>query len=204
MGFYTDLVLPRLCDLAMRNRHLVPYRRRVIGAAQGRVLEIGSGSGLNLPFYGDRVQEVLALEPGARTITLACRKSRVGTVPAAFIEASAEEIPLDSGSVDTVVTTWTLCTIAHAPAALAEMRRVLRRRGRLLFVEHGASPDPRVRRWQDRLTPAWQVLSGGCHLNRPIRDLIETSGFHIDQFATGYMPGPKPLTFMSEGSARPG
>ncbi|EQD48150.1 Methyltransferase type 11, partial [mine drainage metagenome] len=93
-------------------------------------------------------------------------------------------------------------TIPHAPEALAEMRRVLRRGGRLLFVEHGASPDPRVRRWQDRLTPAWKVLSGGCHLNRPVRELIDASGFQIERVATGYMPGPKPITFMSEGSAR--
>jgi len=203
MSFYTERVFPRLCDRAMRNRHLAPYRRRVIGAAEGRVLEIGSGSGLNLPFYGGRVREVFALEPGARMIGLARRKSRMGTVPVMFIEASAEQIPLERGSVDTVVMTWTLCSIPHAPEALAEMRRVLRPAGRLVFVEHGASPDPRVRRWQDRLTPAWQGLSGGCHLNRPIRALIETSGFAIEQIATGYMPGPKPLTFMSEGCARP-
>ncbi len=202
MSFYTDRVFPRLCDLAMRNRYLAAYRRRVIGAAEGRVLEVGSGSGLNLPLYGERVREVIALEPGARMIALARRKSPLGAVPVAFVEASAEEIPLDGGSVDTVVMTWTLCTIPHAPEALAEMRRVLRRGGRLLFVEHGASPDPRVRRWQDRLTPAWKVLSGGCHLNRPVRELIDASGFQIERVATGYMPGPKPITFMSEGSAR--
>ncbi len=129
MSFYTDRLFPRLCDLAMRHRHLAPYRRRVIGAAQGRVLEVGSGSGLNLPFYGEGVREVLALEPAARMITLARRKSPPGAVPVEFIEASAEALPLDSGSVDTVVTTWTLCTIPHAAVALAEMRRVLRRGG---------------------------------------------------------------------------
>ncbi len=203
MGIYSDFLLPRLCDLAMRSHRFVPYRQRVIAAAEGRVLEIGSGSGLNLPFYAERVREVLALEPDARMMSLARARSRACTVPCAFIEASAEKIPLDSGCVDTVVTTWTLCSIPHAPAALAEMRRVLRKDGRLLFVEHGASLDPRVRRWQDRLTPAWKRLSGGCHLNRPIRHLIEISGFRIDRLASGYMPGPKPLTFMSEGSARP-
>ncbi len=203
MGIYSGFLLPRLCDLAMRSHRFVPYRQRVIAAAEGRVLEIGSGSGLNLPFYGGRVREVIALEPDARLMSLARGRSLAGAVPRAFIEASAERIPLDSGSVDTVVTTWTLCSIPHAPAALEEMRRVLRRDGRLLFVEHGASPDPRVHRWQDRLTPAWKRLSGGCHLNRPIRLLIETGGFQIDRLTSGYMPGPKPLTFMSEGSARP-
>jgi ubiquinone/menaquinone biosynthesis C-methylase UbiE len=200
---YTNVFLPRLCDLAMRSSRFIPYRQRVIAAAQGRVLEIGAGSGLNLPFYRAHVQEVLALEPAARLVGLARRRARINGMPIAFIEASAEAIPLDTASVDTVVTTWTLCSIPHPGAALAEIRRVLKPGGRMLFVEHGASPDPTVRIWQDRLTPAWKRLSGGCHLNRPIRDLLVTNGFQIDQLTTGYMPGPKPMTYMSEGSAHP-
>jgi SAM-dependent methyltransferase len=203
MGFYSDIILPRLCDLAMRNKQLVPFRERVIGAAEGRVLEIGVGSGMNLPFYRPPVREVLALEPAPRLVTMARGASRATSMPVSFLEASAEVIPLHEHSVDTIVTTWTLCSIPQAATALAEMRRVLRPGGKLLFVEHGLAPDEGVRRWQDRLTPAWRCISGGCHLNRPIRSMIEGAGFRIDRIETGYIPGPKPMTFMYEGNARP-
>ena len=203
MGFYGDIILPRLCDLAMRNKRLVPFRERVIGAAEGRVLEIGVGSGLNLPFYRPPVREVLALEPAPRLVTMARSASRGASIPVSFLEASAEAIPLEDHCVDTIVTTWTLCSIPRAAAALADMRRVLRPGGKLLFVEHGLAPDEGVRRWQDLMTPAWRCISGGCHLNRPIRSMIEGAGFRIDRIETGYMPGPKPMTFMYEGSARP-
>jgi ubiquinone/menaquinone biosynthesis C-methylase UbiE len=202
MGFYSDIILPRLCELAMRNKQLVPYRERVIGAAEGRVLEIGIGSGMNLPFYRPPVREVLALEPAPRLIAMARSASRASSMPVTFLEASAEAIPLDEHGIDTIVTTWTLCSIPQAATALADMRRVLRPGGKLLFVEHGLAPDEAVRWWQDRLTPAWRCISGGCHLNRPIRSMIEGAGFRIDRIETGYMPGPKPMTFMYEGSAR--
>ncbi len=204
MGFYSDVILPRLCDLAMRNKQLVPFRERVIGAAEGRVLEIGVGSGMNLPFYRPSVREVLALEPAPRLLTMARSASHASSMPVSFLEASAEAIPLDQHSVDTIVTTWTLCSIPQAATALAEMRRVLRPGGKLLFVEHGRAPDASVRWWQDRLTPVWRSISGGCHLNRPIQAMIEGAGFRLDRIETGYMPGPKPMTFMYEGSARPG
>jgi ubiquinone/menaquinone biosynthesis C-methylase UbiE len=203
MGFYSDIVLPKLCDLAMRNKQLVPFRERVIGAAEGRVLEIGVGSGRNLPFYRPPVREVLALEPAPRLVSMARSASPATSLPVSFLEASAEAIPLDGHSVDTIVTTWTLCSIPQAATALAEMRGVLRPGGKLLFVEHGMAPDEGVRRWQDRLTPAWRCLCGGCHLNRPIRSMIEGAGFRIDRIETGYIPGPRPMTFMYEGSARP-
>jgi SAM-dependent methyltransferase len=203
MAFYGDVILPRLCDLAMRNQRLVPYRERVIAAAEGRVLEIGAGSGRNLPFYGSSVKQILALEPSPKLVAMA-RSVQPSEIPVSFLEASAETIPLDDRSVDTVVTTWTLCTIPQAAAALGEMRRVLRAGGKLLFVEHGLAPDQGVRWWQDRLTPPWKSISGGCHLNRPIRTMIEATGFRIDRLATGYMPGLKPMTFMYEGSAQPG
>ena len=115
---------------------------------------------------------------------------------------SAEAVPLEDRSVDTVVTTWTLCSIPDPRRALDEMRRVLRHGGRLLFVEHGLAPDPKVRWWQDRLTPTWKHVGGGCHLNRAIADLIEAAGFEFERLDTGYMRGPKPMTFMYEGSAR--
>jgi SAM-dependent methyltransferase len=124
-------------------------------------------------------------------------------MPVTFLEASAEAIPLEQHSVDTVVTTWTLCSIPQATTALAEMRRVLRPGGKLLFVEHGLAPDASVRRWQDLMTPIWRSCAGGCHLNRPISSMIEAAGFRIDHIETGYIPGPRPMTFMYEGSARP-
>ena len=201
MGFYNDIILPRLCSFAMRNKQLLPFRQRVIGAAEGRVLEIGVGSGMNLPFYRPPVREVLALEPAQRLVRMARDVTR--NMPVSFLEASAEAIPLDAHCVDTVVTTWTLCSIPHGATALAEMRRVLRPGGKLLFVEHGLAPDEGVRRWQDRLTPVWRRVAGGCHLNRPIRSMIEGAGFSIDRIETGYIPGLKPMTFMYEGSARP-
>jgi ubiquinone/menaquinone biosynthesis C-methylase UbiE len=203
MGFYSDIILPRLCDFAMRNQQLVPFRQRVIGAAEGRVLEIGVGSGTNLPFYRAPVRELLALEPASRLLSMARSAPPAPSLPVRFLEASAEAIPLEDCCIDTVVSTWTMCSIPHAATALAEMRRVLRPGGKLLFVEHGLAPDEAVRRWQDRLTPAWGCISGGCHLNRPIRGLIEAAGFGIDRIETGYMPGPKPMAFMYEGSARP-
>jgi ubiquinone/menaquinone biosynthesis C-methylase UbiE len=203
MAFYNDFILPRLINLAMRNKELRPFRERVIGAAEGRVLEIGVGSGMNLPFYRSPVREILALEPAPRLVSMAKRAPRAAGIPVSFLEAFAEAIPLDEHSVDTVVTTWTLCSIPQAAVALAEMRRVLRPGGKLLFAEHGQAPDASVRLWQDRLTPAWRYIGGGCHLNRPIRSMIETAGFRIDRIETGCIPGPKPMTFMYEGSARP-
>ena len=119
-----------------------------------------------------------------------------------LVEGSAEAVPLEDRSVDTVVTTWTLCSIPDPRRALAEMRRVLRPGGRLLFVEHGLAPDPKVRWWQDRITPAWKRVGGGCHLNRAIAQLIEEAGFQFERLDTGYMRGPKPMTFMYEGRAR--
>jgi ubiquinone/menaquinone biosynthesis C-methylase UbiE len=200
MAFYADVVLPRLCDLAMRNRQLLPYRKRVAGAAQGRVLEIGAGSGLNLPFY-TAAREVLALEPSPRLIAIA--RCSTTDIPVRFIEGSAEALPLDDGAVEAVVTTWTLCTIPRADVALREMRRVLRQGGRLLFVEHGLAPDANVARWQNRLTPLWSRIVGGCHLNRPILSLIEGAGFRVQRLETGYLPGLKVLNFTYEGSAVP-
>jgi ubiquinone/menaquinone biosynthesis C-methylase UbiE len=203
MGFYADRVVPVLIDLSMRNKLLRPYRHRVIGAAEGRVLEIGIGSGLNLPSYGANATSLIGLDPSPRLLEKTReRAERIGA-RVTLMEGSAEAIPLHAASVDTVVTTWTLCSIPNAPVALAEMRRVLTPSGRLLFVEHGRSPDARVRWWQDRLTPMWKRIGGGCHLNRPMAELIQGAGFGIERLDTGYMRGPKPMTFMYEGSARP-
>jgi SAM-dependent methyltransferase len=201
MGLYHEHIVPHLVNLAMRNRLLGPYRQRIVGLAEGRVLEIGLGSGLNLPFYTNRVKEVLGLEPHPKLLQIASEQS--APVSAKLIEGSAESIPLDTGSIDTVVTTWTLCSIPDIVAALGEIRRILKPTGQLLFVEHGLAPEEKVRKWQHRLTPIWKRLAGGCHLDRPIADLVRDSGFRLTQVQTGYMQGPKPMTFMYEGVASP-
>lgn len=203
MGFYQNQIVPLLIDLTMRQRKLAAYRSRVISAAEGHVLEIGVGSGLNLPFYTRNVEHVIGLDPSPNLLSMARGNLRPDSSPVEFVEGSAEAIPLENKSIDTVVTTWALCSIPDAARALREIDRVLKPGGRLLFVEHGRAPDANVRWWQDRLTPTWIHIGGGCHLNRAIRVLIESAGFQFDRFETGYMLGPKPMTFMYEGSARP-
>jgi ubiquinone/menaquinone biosynthesis C-methylase UbiE len=202
MGFYRRQVVPRLIELAMRQRELCPLRKRVISAAEGRVLEIGAGSGLNLPLYPASIRSVIGLEPASPLLHLAWRRSRMSSAPVALVQGSAEALPLDDRSVDTVVTTWTLCTIPDVARSLAEIRRVLCPGGVLLFVEHGLAPEPNVRRWQARLDPLWSRLAGGCHLNRPIDKLIRDAGFQLDALRTFRLPGPRTHTFMYEGSAR--
>jgi len=200
MGLYQDRIVPHLVNLAMRNRQLAPYRARTMALAEGRVLEIGVGSGLNLPFYTNRATEILGLDPHPRLLRMAA--DRTGPVPSKLIEGTAESVPVDAASVDTVVTTWTLCSVPNVATALTEMRRILKPHGKLLFVEHGLAPEDGVRKWQNRLTPIWKRIAGGCHLNRPMSRLIEEAGFHISQIRTGYMRGPRPMTFMYEGSAQ--
>jgi ubiquinone/menaquinone biosynthesis C-methylase UbiE len=134
---------------------------------------------------------------------MARRSAGLCKAPATIIAGSAEAIPVDANSIDTVVTTWTLCSIPDAVGALREMRRVLKPSGQLLFVEHGLAPEENIQKWQNRLTPLWKKIGGGCHLNRPIRALVESSGFGIDRLETGYMQGPKPMTFLYEGRAHP-
>ena len=204
MSFYNDRVLPRLLSLAMRNKDLEAYRRRLVPAAEGRVLEVGIGSGLNLPFYGPGVVEVVGLDPSAPLLRMAGEQAVSNEMTVRMLEGSAEAIPLEDASFDTVLTTWTLCSVPDAGGALAEIRRVLKPAGHLLFVEHGSAPDAGVARWQNRLTPVWRPIAGGCHLNRPIEALIRRAGFGIPDLHAGYMAGPKPFTFMYEGRASKG
>jgi ubiquinone/menaquinone biosynthesis C-methylase UbiE len=204
MSFYNDHILPHVINLAMRNRELGPYRQRIVSQAQGRVLEIGIGAGFNLPWYGPRVNTILGLDPSPRLIAMAQETANLNDVPVTLITGSAQAIPIDAHSIDTLVTTWTLCSIPDTAAALQEMRRVLKPSGQLLFVEHGLAPEEGVRKWQNRLTPVWKKIGGGCHLNRPIRVLIEEAGFTITRLDTGYAKGPKPMTFFYEGCAAPG
>src|SRR5258708_39425518 len=204
MSFYQKHIVPHLVKLAMRDRELEPYRERVLAGAEGLVLEIGIGAGPNLEFYPACVKEILALEPSAKLIAMAQRAAGKSSINVKFLEGSAEAIPLQSGKVDIVVMTWTLCSIPDALRALQEMRRVLKPGGRLLFVEHGQSPDASVRKWQDRLTPIWKRFAGGCHLNRPISAVLEQAGFCRSHLTAGYMKHvPKSTAFMCGGSSAP-
>ncbi|MBN1238301.1 MAG: class I SAM-dependent methyltransferase [Gammaproteobacteria bacterium] len=204
MGLYDTRILPVLIHAAMRQQNLTAYRRRVAAEAFGDVVEIGVGSGLNFPFYTAAVKRVIGIDPSAGLLRRAARAAEGCSFRVDLLQASAEALPLADRSADTVVTTWSLCSVPDVGRALSDMRRVLRPSGRLLFVEHGRSADAAVVRWQDRLTPAWKRVAGGCHLNRSMAELIEAAGFAVDRLETGYMKGPKPMTFMYEGSARPG
>lgn len=202
MGFYNEFILPRPIDLAMRNKELVPFRERVIGAADGRVLAIGVGSGRNLPFYRLPKKDVLALEPSPRLMDKA-RGASHSDLPVNFIEASAEALPLDDGTIDTVVTTSTLCSIPQAASALGEMRRVLRPGGKLLFVEHGLAPDEGVRRWQNRLNIRMAAVQWRLspQPTDPLPDRTRRIPHRPDRDRL-YI-GAEAVTFMYDGSAHP-
>jgi len=203
MGFYSKYVLPTLTDLAMRSHTLRPERARWVPLAKGVVLEIGVGSGLNLPMYGREVRKLYALDPSEGLLRMARSQAARVSFPVEFLFRPAEAVPLGEASVDYVVTTWTLCTIPDPVAALQEMRRVLRPEGRLISVEHGRSPDPAVVRWQDRLTPLWRRVAGGCHLNRPIDRLLRLGGFEVLEMNRGYLAGPRMGGYLYRGMARP-
>src|SRR5216684_1924357 len=173
------------------------------GSSTCRCTTSGFVSGLNLPFYARQAREIFGLDPSPLLLARAQSKAPRTQTPVHLLEGSAERIPLADHSMDTIVMTWTGCSIPEICAALEEMRRVLRLGGRLLFVEHGRAPEPRIARWQDRLNPFWRRFSGGCRLNRKIDDLLSDAGFQIDRLATGYIPGPKIMTFFYEGAAMP-
>ena len=203
MNFYDHYwVLPPLLDLVMRQHQLGKYRREVVAAASGRVLEVGVGSGLNFPVYGKQVEIVFGIDPSPRLLAIARRRAAAAGINADLLLGSATAIPLADDTVDTVVMTWTLCSIAEPLVALREMRRVLKPGGRLLFVEHGLSPEPKVERWQHRLTPVWRHISGGCHLDRKMDDLIRSAGFDLTELRTEYAQGPRTMTYMYQGCAR--
>src|SRR5262245_11498140 len=203
MGFYQRFILPRLIDAAMKNKDVTARRRELIPKASGAVLEIGVGSGLNLPFYSADVTRLAAVDPSPQLLSMARQKLSHLRFPVDLSCRGAEELPYDDRSFDTAILTWTLCSIADPHQALIEVKRVLRPEGRLLFVEHGLSSDPRVQKWQHRLTPMWRRIGGGCHLNRKVDDLVPAAGFHMVELQTTYLPGPRPMTFTYQGIAVP-
>mgnify|MGYP001603574025 FL=1 len=203
MSFYEKWILPRLVDVTMRNKEATRYRSQIVPQARGTVLEIGVGSGLNLPFYGTGIEQLYGLDPSEELLAMARKKARAIAFPIDFLAHSGEEIPLDNGCVDTVVTTWTLCTIPDPAKALKEMKRVLKPGGMLLFAEHGLAPEASIQGWQQWLNPLWSRITGGCNLNRKMDELIQVSGFQIVELKMEYAEGPRPMSYVYSGRAQP-
>ena len=204
MGLYSKYLLPKLVHCACSSEHNMAQRGRVVPEARGQVLEVGIGSGLNLPYYDPhQVEKVWGLDPSAELRAMAAREAENVDLEVELLAERGEEIPLGDESIDTVVTTFTLCSIADADRALAGMARVLKPGGTFLFCEHGVAPDASVRRMQRGLNPIWKRVGGGCHLNRPIPALIEAGGFEITTLKARYMPGWRWASFQYWGAATP-
>jgi ubiquinone/menaquinone biosynthesis C-methylase UbiE len=201
-NWYERHILPKALDFACGMPMIGRMRQLVVPQAQGRVLEVGIGTGLNMRYYDKtRVTHITGLDPALQLHPLAQERIAQAGLPVDLVGLSAEKIPLPDASFDTVLITYTLCTIPDAPAALLEMRRVLAPSGKLLFCEHGRAPDASVQRWQERLQPVWGPLAGGCHLGRDIPALLVAAGFTLPELQTRYLPGPRPFTFHYWGEA---
>jgi ubiquinone/menaquinone biosynthesis C-methylase UbiE len=200
MGFYDKYFLPKILNLAMKAPEMTRLRRQLVPLATGKVLEIGIGSGLNLPFYNKGVQ-VTGVDPSLELQAYAREVARESQVDIEFLGVGAEAIPLPDKSFDTVVITWSLCTIPDPDAALREVRRLLKPGGQLLFAEHGQSPEAHIAKWQRRINPTWNKIAGGCHLNRRPDQVILANGFNFADMTAGYIPGPKIATYSYRGIA---
>ncbi len=202
MGLYDEKVLPHLIDCACGMGQVMKVRSQVVPQAEGRVLEIGIGTGLNLAFYDrSKVSAIVGVDPAAQMQDKARQRSAGIGIALEMIALELGQIQAEDASFDSIVCTFTLCTIPDVAAALQEMRRVLKPGGKFLFAEHGRAPDRKVRHWQDRLTPWWKPLAGGCHLNRDIPALLKAGGFHIRDVQASYLPGPRPMTWVWRGWA---
>ena len=200
MSFYNDRVLPRVIDIAL-GKPFEETRARVASGLSGEVLEVGFGTGRNVPHYPSAVSRVQAVEPAEHGLKIAARRLAASPVPVVFVGTDGQDLPVADQSVDHVLVTWTLCTIPDVDRALREMNRVLKTGGSLHFVEHGRSPRESSARWQDRVTPLWGMLFSGCHLNRPIPELVEGAGFDVDAVRSYRANGPELLTRLYEGVA---
>jgi ubiquinone/menaquinone biosynthesis C-methylase UbiE len=202
MSWYEEKVLPRLINVACSSKPAHKQREKVVPRASGDVLEIGFGSGLNLAHYDqNKVRRIWGLEPSEGMRRLAEKPIANSGLDVELIDLPGEEIPLEDNSVDTVLITFTLCTIPEAATALDGMRRVLKPGGQLLFSEHGKAPDANVVKWQDRMNPVWKKVSGGCNMNRDIPALLGAAGLEIQDDNRMYVPGLKSLSYMYWGAA---
>jgi len=202
MGIWERQVVPRVIDKLLGNEQMAQVRSRSLGGLHGTVVEIGFGSGPNVPLYPDAVTHVYAVDPSVVGRRLADPRLAASPVPVEFVGLDGQHLPLPDASVDCALSTWTLCTIPDVAAALAELRRVLVPDGELFFLEHGLSPSPRVETWQHRLEPIQKRLGGGCHLSRDIPELIAAAGFEIDNLAEFDIAGPKVASHMFSGVGR--
>jgi ubiquinone/menaquinone biosynthesis C-methylase UbiE len=201
---WTDHVVPRLTDLALGNAAVRKHRRQAAEGLYGTVLEIGFGSGLNLPEYPATVERVLAVDPSEVGRTLAAKRIARSPLTVEFVGLDGQDIPLADASVDATLSTFTLCTIPDPARALAEVWRVIRPGGRLHFLEHGLCPDPDVARWQHRCNGMQRRLAGGCNLDRAVDHLVDEAGFEIEAVANAFLDGPKPMhpwSYLYEGRA---
>ena len=204
MNLYEKYLLPHLTHLACGLKPIAKQREKIVPRAEGKVLEIGIGSGLNMEYYDpDRVQHLWGLDPSAQLQSRIEEEAADKPFSFTFLKGQAERIPLQDQQADTILITYTLCTIEDTQKAMAEMHRVLKPGGKLLFCEHGTAPEKSVRWWQDTITPVWKHLAGGCHLNRDIPRLLEQNGFTITRLQTMYIPGWKPACFNYWGEAKP-
>lgn len=203
MNPYERYVLPKLIDVACSAGNVMKARSKIVPQALGEVLEVGIGSGLNLPFYdAKRVTSIVGIDPAAQMQTLARKRASDISIPVEVIAVDVQGIHADTDRFDTIVMTFTLCSIDDPISALQEMARVLKSDGRLLFCEHGLAPDLSVERWQHRLTPFWKPMAGGCHLDRDIPALIRAGGFVIDELSEAYLSGPRPMSYVYSGVAK--
>tara|TARA_R110002126_G_scaffold49096_2_gene136107 strand:- start:1588 stop:2205 length:618 start_codon:yes stop_codon:yes gene_type:complete len=202
MNPYDRYVLPRLIDAACGMGDVMARRAELVPRAQGDVLEIGIGTGLNLRYYDpEKVRRIVGVDPAAQMQTLARKRAAEISIPVEMVAVGADGIDAPDESFDSIVMTFTLCSIADPLPALTEMRRVLKPGAQLLFCEHGLAPDLSVQRWQHRLTPWWKPVAGGCHLNRAISSLLHQARFTLDELHTGYISGPRPMTYLYQGVA---
>ena len=202
MRIYHHYVFPHLLDLVMSSRMFRKPRDRTLAPARGRILEIGFGTGMNLTHYPPTVQRIEAIDPDLDLDRYSLPRIAAASIGVDFHHLDAEHLPFESDRFDTVVSTFTLCSIPDVAHALREIRRVLKPGGQFLFLEHGRSPDPAVARWQDRLNAAWMPLAGGCHLNRPTRELVADAGLVVGPVQNYYLKRtPRFVGYMTEGMA---